>query len=401
MNILMAGVDYTTTDIAGREPFAFTKNRAEQALSFLRAQESVSGAVLLCTCNRTELYLSLCAGKRADPVALLAQAAGLEPLSAGILHARMGKDAARHLMEVACGLRSALRGDDQIPTQVRQALELARAAKAADAVLETLFRLAVTAAKKVKTEVRLRAAPVSAAGRAVELLAAQPGGLNGRHALVIGNGEMGRTAAKLLAEAGCSVTVTLRSYHHGETVVPYGCKTVPYDERLRAAAEADIVISATTSPHFTLTRDMLQSLPPAPRRYIDLAVPRDIDPAAANLPGVTCVDIDALDGVGSAIPDAQAKQIREICETHLVRFTEWSDGRVLRETADTLTRLIRTRVCAELEAGAGDGDDVAFAVRRTVESLLFSLKSDCTPALLKVLQETSICKTGNKQGLVS
>lgn len=388
MNILMAGVDYTTAAIAEREHFAFTNSQIGQTLADLRKQPGVSGAVLLCTCNRTELYLSVHAGGQVNAASLLAQAAH-RPASpaAELLRERAGAEAARHLMEVTCGLCSALRGDDQILTQVRQALELARAAHAADSTLETLFRLSITAAKKVKTQTRLRSVPVSAASAAVEHLAARLGCLKGRRALVIGNGEMGRAAAELLVQAGCTVTVTLRSYHHGQNVVPYGCQTVPYEERLRAAADVDILLSATASPHFTLTRAMLESLPPTPRQCVDLAVPRDIDPDVANLPGISYLNIDALD-VGVTVPEAQMRQILDICNASLRQFAEWSDGRILRETADTLAQTIHARVLAELEAGAGGEDDVAYAVRRTVESMLFPLKGSCSPEQLHTLRQT-------------
>lgn len=383
LNIIMAGVDHTTADIAQRERFAFTKTKHMQALTVLRAQTGVSGAVLLCTCNRTELYLSLRAGARVDPAMLLAHAAGLDKPPACLIQTQAGIDAARHLMEVACGLRSALRGDDQILTQVRKAIEPARAAHAADPILETLFRLAVTAAKQVKTEIRLRPVPVSAAGQAVEQLKKQFGTLKGHRALVIGNGEMGRAAANLLTEAGCAVTVTLRSYRHGETIVPYGCATIPYDARMQAAADADILLSATASPHFTFTKEMAEHLPRAPRRFIDLALPRDIDPAVTELPGVSYENLDTIGGgIKSVVSHIQLHRIEEICRKYLQQFIEWQDNRMLRETVNTLTRTIHAQICASLDAGNGDGDELDFAVRRTVETLLFSMKEKLSPELL-------------------
>lgn len=384
----MAGVDHTTAAVAERERFAFTKTQVGQALAFFLTQPGVSGAVLLCTCNRTELYLSVRTGAQIDPAALLAQAARFPVQPVGLIQARAGNEAVRHLMKVTCGLCSALRGDDQILTQVRKALEQARAAGATDAALETLFRLSVTAAKKVKNQVQLRAVPVSAAAAAVEKLAEQLGHLSGHRALVIGNGEMGRMAAQLLVRAGCVVTVTLRSYHHGENIIPYGCQTVSYDERLHAAAEADILLSATASPHFTLTRAMLESLPPAARQCVDLAVPRDIDPDAAKLPGLSYWNIDMLDGIDTSVPAEQMHQILDICNTYLQQFSEWSDGRILRETTDALTRNIHARIHAELEAGAGSEDEIAYAVRRTVESILFPLKGSCDPEDLRLLRQT-------------
>ncbi len=410
MNLKMAGVDFTTADVAAREPFAWTKKQAARALAFFREDPAVSGCVLICTCNRTELYLSLKDGTDTDAVRLLTQAAERVfppadlsgkteippfriPCGKDLFRARANDAAVRHLIEVACGLCSALRGDDQISAQVRGALAFAREAGTADPVLETLFRLAVTAAKKVKTEVCLRKAPVSAASQAVERLKKRLGGLSGKRALVIGNGEMGRLSARLLVEAGCGVAVTLRTYRHGETVVPAGCRAIPYDDRLKEAARADILFSATASPHYTLTRAMLETLPPAPRQLIDLAVPRDVEPAAASLPGISYLGIDDLGGP-EPLSEAQTARIAAVCEQYRCRFLDWSDGRMLRETADRLTARFYPRIAAEAEAGAGNGDDVAFAVRRTVESLLFSLKDVCPPDVLKTLREKTVqrCK---------
>src|SRR5699024_11181096 len=120
---------------------------------------------------------------------------------------------------------------DQILTQVRDAAALARDAQTIDSVLDTLFRRAVTAGKRVRTEVRLTGVPTSAAAAGVRRAQDFFGSLEGRRAVVIGNGEMGRLAATALRAQGCAVTVTLRSYHHGETIVPAGCDTFPYDRR--------------------------------------------------------------------------------------------------------------------------------------------------------------------------
>src|SRR5699024_7579613 len=130
--------------------------------------------------------------------------------------------------------------------QVKGAVALAREAKTVDGVLDTLFRRAVTAGKRVRTETRLTGVPASAAEvgawRAKEFF----GSLEGKRAVVIGNGEMGRLAASTLRAQGCAVTVTLRSYHHGETVVPAGCATWPYDTRCEVLDGADLAVSATT-----------------------------------------------------------------------------------------------------------------------------------------------------------
>ncbi len=176
--------------------------------------------MLLSTCNRTELYLSCASGAEPEPGRCCARRrAALRPF-AGAFVTRTGEEAARHLMEVAGGLRSQIWGEDQILTQVKAAAA-AREAGTADGVLEILFRNAAAAGKEIKTKVPSPECP-PAAQSAVERLARDAGGLEGKRALVIGNGEMGRLSAALLHRLGCAVTVTLRTYRHGETVVPAG-----------------------------------------------------------------------------------------------------------------------------------------------------------------------------------
>ena len=216
MKICMTGLDDVQAPIELREQLSFTKSAAAE-LDRRMVELGCRGAVVLSTCNRTEVYLSLDEGQDLDPRALLCQAAGI---SSGVFdHAfitRWGVDCARHLMEVACGLRSQILGEDQILTQVKAAVALAREAGSADGVLETLFRTAAACGKSAKAGGRLSGVPTSAAHRAVEVLRERLGTLEGRSALVIGNGEMGRLAAALLRAAGyaspCGLTATGRRW---------------------------------------------------------------------------------------------------------------------------------------------------------------------------------------------
>ena len=198
-----------------------------------------------------ETYFAGMSGK--ELVELLCAAAGLpyEPFAPAFV-TRRGEECQRHLMAVACGLQSQILGEDQILSQVKKAAAIAREAKTMDAALETLFRTAASCGKAAKTAGRLTGVATSAAHQAVEAAKRLLGDLTGLQAMVIGNGEMGRLAAALLRDAGCDVTVTLRSYHHGETVVPAGCGVVPYDDRYAAMDGVDLVLSATTSPHYTV-----------------------------------------------------------------------------------------------------------------------------------------------------
>ena len=296
MVIMMSGLDYSVAPIELREQLSFTRAQVGALVERIRSEaEGVLGCVLLSTCNRTELYLSCGKGAELQPGEVLCAAVGVPyaPFARAFV-TRRGSDAARHLMEVSGGLQSQIWGEDQILSQVKGAIAIAREEGAADPVLETLFRNAVAAGKEIKTKVRLTGVATSAAARAVEVLAGRMGSLAGKRALVIGNGEMGRLSAALLREAGCAVTVTLRTYRHGETVVPAGCGVVPYDDRFSAMEGMDIVLSATTSPHYTVTAEQVSRLGCRPAYVVDLAMPRDVDAAVGDLPEVTLYNVDTL-----------------------------------------------------------------------------------------------------------
>lgn len=370
----MSGLDYQLAPIALREKLSFTKNGVGELVSLIRRTEPrVEGCVLISTCNRTELYLSCQLGEMPNPGEVLCRAAGQEYAPfAGAFLTRSGMDAARHLTEVAAGLQSQIWGEDQIVSQVKAAITIAREQNAADPVLETLFRTAVSAAKAVKTKVHLNQIPTSAASRAVEVLQRESGDLHGQKAIVIGNGEMGRLAAGLLREAGCQVTVTLRSYHHGETVVPAGCAVVPYEERFAALDGADILLSATTSPHYTVSRADLEGMQKPPRWAVDLAIPRDIQPEVDQVPGVTLYNVDTL---GAELHPVAPPEVETILTHHLQRFRQWGDYRESLSALEQLKRDITQRVLESPEWGELDPRELTeFAVGRAVDLIAGGLK---------------------------
>ena len=318
MTLLMSGLDCHKAPLDQRQRLAFTNTTAECFLHWLRSQSGVNGCVLLSTCNRTELYIS---GESETPWRLLCRWSGIpEGEVEAYFTTRCGTDAARHLMEVTCGLHSQILGEDQIITQVRRAMELAQEAKTADSVLSALFRGAVTAGKRARTEVSVSRGSPSMGTCCRDLLQRELGTLAGKRILVIGNGQMGRLAAQLLQQAGAHVSVTLRSYRHGETLVPAGCSTVSYEDRIAALEHADALVSATTSPHYTITAQQLEQAARLPKVAVDLAVPRDIDPACARF--LKCFDTDSLGSGGSGNAE-ELDAMRAIARQELERFVQW------------------------------------------------------------------------------
>ena len=282
-----------------------------------------------------------------QPDALLCQAAQAEGAQT-LFTVRRGRDAARHLMRVSCGLCSQILGEDQIVSQVKRAYAIAHDAQTTDAALSQLFRLAATAGKKSRTQVRLSAAPLSVAGQAVALIEEKLGSLSGTRALVIGNGEMGRLASSLLAARGCQVTVTLRSYRHGQTIVPAGCRTIAYDERMSLVPQCDILLSATTSPHYTVTKSDLEGMEQIPYVVCDLSMPRDIDPDIRRLSGVsTFFDMDSMGGRDAHVNLEDRQQVEDIIAQQMQELERWDSYRRALPRMEELRALLSQRIAED------------------------------------------------------
>ena len=374
MKLCMAGID-ASAPFEEREKLSLVRGQVQAMLPRI-AEQTGCAAVLLATCSRTELYLHA-EGERAlpDPAEALCRAAGVA--ASAFVTRREGADAVRHLMHVAAGMQSQIFGDDQIVSQVKDAVALAREAKTTDAVLDTLFRRAVTAGKRVRTEARLTGVPASAAEVGVRRAERFFGSLAGRRAVVIGNGEMGRLAARALVRAGSEVTVTLRTYRHGETLVPQGCGTVPYARRLDAIEGADLVVSATTSPHFTLTAAQMQTLLCPPRLLLDLAMPRDIERTAAGAQ-TALFNLDDLGDLGDA-DDTSRETAECILDEETREFFAWLNYRAALPLIAKIksAAIERVRHMRDYDALAAEGDAetlAELAVSRAVELVLGGMK---------------------------
>ena len=374
MKLCMAGID-ASVPFEEREKLSLVRGQVQAMLPRI-AEQTGCAAVLLATCSRTELYLHA-EGERAlpDPAEALCRAAGVA--ASAFVTRREGADAVRHLMHVASGMQSQIFGDDQIVSQVKDAVALAREAKTTDAVLDTLFRRAVTAGKRVRTETRLTGVPASAAEVGVRRAERFFGSLAGHRAVVIGNGEMGRLAARALVRAGSEVTVTLRTYRHDETLVPQGCGTVPYDRRLDAIEGADLVVSATTSPHFTLTAAQMQTLLCPPRLLLDLAMPRDIESTAAGAQ-TALFNLDDLGDLGDA-DDTSRETAECILDEETREFFAWLNYRAALPLIAKIksAAIERVRHMRDYDALAAEGDAetlAELAVSRAVELVLGGMK---------------------------
>jgi glutamyl-tRNA reductase len=356
MDIRMAGIDYTRAGVEERERFTFTSAARVAALKSLGERYAGVDFVIVATCNRTELWACAESGDCPRPEGLLRELKNVESAGRGdIFVSRAGREAVEHLFYVASGLKSQITGENQILSQIKEAAAAAREAGSAGSVLQRLFQSAITSAKRVKTETNIMRADVSVASSALAFaekwakergFTAHPG-----PCLVIGSGVAGRLCAELFAEAGADVTMTLRRRKSGKTVLPKNAAVIDYDERYPLLAGYRIVISATVSPHHTITHDeaALRLRDGKERLFLDLAMPRDIDPGVKKIKGVNLFDIDEINGeINKQCPlrdsPAGSEDVKKIIDEGMADFIEWSTFRVNIETV----RAVRNEAAADI-----------------------------------------------------
>ncbi len=330
MSISMIGIDHNKASLDVRALFSFTKKAAGEAMPAIKELKGVYGCVILSTCNRMEVWVSAqeeCGIDLYERLCAIKQISGESYRDYFV--ARQGREAVEHLFYLTSGLKSQILGEDQILTQVKEALTLARDAFSTDSVLEVLFRMAVTAGKRIKTEVAFHRANPSVIHQAIRTLSRKGFEVQGKKCMVIGNGEMGKMAAQTLREAGGDVTVTIRQYRSGMVNIPQGCQRIDYGRRMELLPQCDLVVSATASPNLTLREELFRQVDlTRPLLLIDLAVPRDIDPSLGQWEGITLYDMDSFRDSGDT-PEMEEglRQSKTIVQEQMDEFYQWLEGR--------------------------------------------------------------------------
>ena len=333
MSISMVGIDYNKASVDIRAQFSFTKKNAAAAMEKLKEAPGILGCIILSTCNRMEIWASTQEEWEGSLFDFLCEEKGKNPEEfRRYFVERREEEAIEHLFYLTSGLKSQILAEDQIITQVKDALSMARDVYCTDNVLEVLFRMAVTAAKRVKTEVVFSRGNSSVIHQAIQKLRETGYFLDGSNCMVIGNGEMGKVAALALAEAGAHVTVTVRQYRRGIVSIPKGCDRINYGERMEFFPSCDLIVSATASPNFTLTKELIQQAATGKKQQIliDLAVPRDIEPSVNEIEGITLYDIDSfkIDTNSLELQESMQKAAA-ILREQMEDFYCWYDGRSL------------------------------------------------------------------------
>ncbi len=333
--LLAIGVSHKTAPVEVRERLALPEARATEFLRDLRGAADIHEAVAISTCNRTELYLVV-----GDPVesestvlAMLASQAGIRPTElASAIYSHRNCDAARHLYRVAAGLESMIVGEAEIQGQVKRAYDAALAQEMVGPLTNRLFKAALATGKRVRSETAIGERQLSLPGVAVALARELLGALTGREVIIIGTGETSELTARALADSGGrTVFVANRRRDRAISLARrYGGQSVSFDQLPSALEQADIVVAATASPHLLLEARELAEVMDArehkPMLLIDLAVPRDIDAACAEIDGISLYDIDDLQAViarNRKVRQTEARRAEGIIEEEIQQFAAW------------------------------------------------------------------------------
>ncbi len=355
MNILVTGVNYKTADIDIREKLSFVRSDRIKLLERLAGLDNVIESVLVSTCNRTEVYVFLermeSGSKPIERMLCDFKELNLSKMCK-YFYSYEGKKAVEHLFKVASGLDSMVLGEDQILGQIKEASETAIKLKTSSKILNTMFRFAITAAKRVKTLTSLSRNSLSIGSLAVKLLEQRyKGKLEDKTAMVIGAGKIGCITLKNLLSKGIgSAYVTNRS--HGRALdlslkipVEKGrIKIIDYKGRYALMDECHIVISCTESPHYTITRDLLKENISTEREriFIDLAVPRDIDNEITHIKNLSYFNVDDLKqaaGENEILRKKEACKAEVILNEYMDEFTRWYDFRSVLPLVKDIQRL--------------------------------------------------------------
>jgi glutamyl-tRNA reductase len=396
MQFVIIGVHQRTTPVAIRERLAFSAAELSEALGQLRAH--VAEGFIISTCNRVEVC-----GLVSDEQAGLADLArflggwhGLDPREVEPhLYSYVGEAAVRHIHRLASGLDSMVLGEDQIVAQMKDALLAAHAAGTIDGALHKLLHGALASGKAVRTHTGIASGRLSVVSVAIDLARQTLGGLAGGRVLVLGAGRMAELALKHLSEeSGASVMVMNRTLARAEALAErYGTAALPLERLEEGLRAADIVITATSAPGTVIDASLARRAAEgreARLLLLDLAVPRDVERAAGDVPGVTLFDVDDMRPVCDANRAARAAEIAHaeaIVDEAVARYMEWWSAqqavptiRALREHAEAirLAELERTLArCPELSDRERDAIQALSAaiVNKLLHGPITSIKS--------------------------
>lgn len=412
--LLALGVSHKTAPVALRERVALAEAGAQEFMRAAAANPEIHEAVVISTCNRMELYLVV-----GDPVeaesavlGLLSHRAGIRPTElAEVIYSPRNCDAARQLFRVSAGLESMIVGEHEVQGQVRRAHDAAVVAGTAGPLTNRLFNAALATGKRVRAETGIASSHVSTSSVAVKLAEDLLGDLSGREVVIIGAGETSELTAQALADNGVTgIFVANRHADRARSLAGrFGGRVVPLDHLPAELQRADIVVASTSAPHPIVGQEELELVmrdrDGKPLLLIDLAVPRDIDPACADIDGVTLRDIDDLQAVVSRnieVRESDVPAAERIVAEEIKRFAVWLGSldvlpavAALRGHGNEIVETVLAENAGRWESASKADQARAEAIARAVMSRLLheptirlkSLDSDRSHGAVKMLRE--------------
>jgi glutamyl-tRNA reductase len=411
MNFCVLGLSHQTAPVEIREMVAFTPEQQRKGLLALSSSPQVKEAVILSTCNRSEVY-ALVAPQEGARENLLSFLAEFHQVKADALLPSLyfyeGTRAAGHLFRVAAGLDSMVLGEAQILGQVKEAYFLGLENDKTGTITNKLFHQAIEVGKRVRTETKIGFYSLSVGSVAVDLARKIFGDLSERQALVVGAGETSELVAKALAASGVkTILVTNRTHDKAvEVAQSLGGRAVRFDDLATQMAEADIVISSTGAPHAIIRQaDVAQAMKKRRGRpifLIDIAVPRDIEPQASHVENAFLYDIDDLKAVmeeNVKLREQEALVAEKIVEAELGKFQAWLRSREAVPTITALRRRVEDIRKKELERVLPRFKNLSEEDRQKLEAFSQSLTAkflhEPTTRLLKKAENQEDIEAGN------
>ena len=314
MHLTVIGINHKTSPIEVREKFSISKETILQGLQNIKQYNGLSEAVILSTCNRTEVYAVQSGVYSSYSVKqFLFDLIGCSNDIDEYLYTFNDVECTRHLFEVASSLDSLILGEGQILSQVKAAYTMAKDVSATSTILNTLFNRAIATGKIVRTETKIAYNSVSVSYAAVELAKRSLNGLNGKCALIFGAGKMAQLTAQHLISHGIDkIFIANRHIERAEELaLKVGGEAIAWSKALSGTVDVDVIVTSTGAPHYVVkaqqTYDLMQQRGGRKLFIIDIAVPRDVEPEVGNIEGVTLFNIDDLESV----VDAHVKQRQE------------------------------------------------------------------------------------------
>jgi glutamyl-tRNA reductase len=379
MALIVVGVSHHSAPVEIRERLAYRPAEVLPTVERIVADAGAREAVLLSTCNRTELYLVEGDAEGASHVwRHFGERLGAE--ASGVGYVRRDRDAVAHLFRVVSGMDSMVVGEAQIHGQVRDAWEASR--PSSGAVLNRLFQSALLVGGRVRSETTLGHGALSVSSAAVQLAKKIFGTLVGRRAMVLGAGEMAELALASLQQEGVRAAIVAnRTFERAQALASlYGATAVKYDEAWSALADVDLLLCSTASPHAVVSaervRDTLDERGDRPLCILDIALPRDVDPAVAEMDNVFLYDLDDLHAVVNANLERRHRELpaaEQVVGDEVEKYWQWVAGLaavpVVTQFRDEMNR-VRER---ELAAAMRRLGDLTPAQRAAVEHFSQSL----------------------------